>query len=77
MVNITINDKYKFSAIKMRVENNSFEFKFDNSQNSICAYRYLIENGIQCYHAGSNAPHGPFVAIYTMNNENLKIKVTA
>lgn len=77
MVNITINDKYKFTAVKMRAVNNSFEFKFGSSQESICAYRYLIENGIQCYHAGSNAPHGPFVAIYTTDNSNLKIKITA
>lgn len=77
MIKVTINDKYHLSASKMRAFNDSYELKFDNSQDSFCAYRYLMDNGIQCYHAGSNAPHGPYVAIYTMNNDNLKIKVTA
>lgn len=52
--------------------NGSVDLKFQSSKESQESFQKLRAIGVKCYHAGENAPGGPFVSMYQSENKNLK-----
>lgn len=53
----------------------SVNFQFSSTVESQAAFKQLVSSGVKCYHAGANAPHGPYLAIYLSENNNLKFSI--
>lgn len=75
MITVMINN-IELSVPSVGVDSSSLDLRFHSSDESMQVFNRLKDCGIQCYHAGSNAPHGPYVAIYRKENKNLNIKMT-
>lgn len=53
----------------------SIDLQFPNDIESQAVYKKLKDLKVTCYHAGCNAPNGPYVAIYLFENKNLKLAI--
>ena len=69
--------KYKKNAVTLVVssvsaENSYTVISFSSATQSIPVFRLLKKMGVDCHHAGNNAPCGPSVII---NDQNVTVTV--
>ena len=64
------NDRYlKISSVKsVSMCGNSLELYFENPLDSFLAFNKMRDFGVECAHAGGNAPSGPMVMLYSHDN---------
>ncbi|NDV63988.1 hypothetical protein [Bacteroides sp. 224] len=53
----------------------SIDLQFPTETESQAAYKKLKDLEVACYHAGCNAPNGPYISIYPSENKNLKLAI--
>lgn len=71
---VTIFDRGR--SISLSVQSiqvdNSIDLHFDSTEESMGAFQKLQELNVRCYHAGKNAPAGPYIAFYPADNRDTK-----
>lgn len=71
----TSNESLKISSIKSaNILKNSLELSFKNTIDSFSAFNKMRDFGIQCSHAGSNAPDGPMVMLFNLNSNGFNFQ---
>ena len=71
----TCNDCLKISTIKSaNILRNSLELSFGNAMDSFSAFNKMRDFGIQCSHAGSDAPDGPMVMLFNLNSNGFNFQ---
>lgn len=61
-------------SISKDMKHSCVDLRFNNETHSRAAFSQLKEIGLQCYHAGNNAPGGAAVMVYA-NNNDFKLKI--
>lgn len=59
-------------AVQSILVDTAIDLHFSSARESLEAFNRLREMNIRCYHVGENAPNGPYITFYRVENRDTK-----